>query len=58
VISALPACVLFKRSTLSMSSPAFRVIAQIYDPFFTVVDYIPGATDNFARLTSWLAGDP
>ncbi|HXI52115.1 MAG TPA: hypothetical protein VNH84_11435 [Candidatus Saccharimonadales bacterium] len=41
-----------------MSSPAFRVIAQIYDPFFTVVDYIPGATDNFARLTSWLAGDP
>jgi len=59
VISAVVATVLFKRSTLSMSSPAFRVIVQVYDPFFAALEYIPGAADNFIRLTSWLAGvDP
>ena len=55
-LSAVIVSVLVRRGIIPTGSSAFSVVARFYDPFFSVIYYIPGADDTFARVTCWLAG--
>ena len=56
VLSAIGVSVLVKRHVIPTPSPTLSLLMRFYAPLFKVMEQIPGADDQFAAVTSWLAG--